>query len=35
MGLLLVASGLLFISGGIQSMSYWLIEKFPWLLKIG
>ncbi|MBM3519593.1 MAG: cytochrome c biogenesis protein CcdA [Alphaproteobacteria bacterium] len=35
MGLLLIASGFLFITGGMQAMAYWLIEQFPWLLKIG
>jgi cytochrome c-type biogenesis protein len=34
-GVLLVLSGLLFIFGGMQAMSYWLIERFPFLLKLG
>jgi hypothetical protein len=24
-----------FITGGMQSMSYWLLEHFPWLLSLG
>ena len=34
-GALLVVSGFMFITGGVQSVSYWLIEQFPWLLNIG
>ncbi len=35
MGLLLVLSGVMFITGGVQTASYWLIEQFPWLLSLG
>ncbi len=35
MGAMLVLSGILFITGGIQSVSYWLLEQFPWLATIG
>jgi cytochrome c-type biogenesis protein len=35
MGALLVAAGLLFLSGAIQEMSYWLIETFPGLGQLG
>ena len=34
-GGLLVVSGIMFITGGVQSVSYWLIEQFPWLLTFG
>ena len=34
-GVLLVLSGLLFLTGGMQSMSYWLLESFPALGKLG
>lgn len=34
-GALLVLSGIMFITGGVQTMSYWLIEKFPFLLNLG
>lgn len=34
-GALLVLSGLMFITGGVQAVSYWLIEKFPFLLTLG
>ena len=34
-GALLVLSGLMFITGGMQAMSYWLIETFPSLLNLG
>ena len=34
-GALLVVSGVMFITGGMQTASYWLIEKFPSLLTIG
>jgi cytochrome c-type biogenesis protein len=34
-GALLVLSGIMFITGGIQSISYWLIEQFPWLISLG
>jgi cytochrome c-type biogenesis protein len=35
MGALLVVTGLLFISGEMTSLSYWLIETFPALASIG
>jgi cytochrome c-type biogenesis protein len=34
-GALLVLSGIMFITGGVQSVSYWLIERFPVLLNLG
>jgi cytochrome c-type biogenesis protein len=34
-GALLVISGLMFITGGVQAVSYWLIEQFPFLLNLG
>jgi cytochrome c-type biogenesis protein len=34
-GALLVASGVMFITGGVQAVSYWLIERFPFLLTLG
>ena len=34
-GALLVASGIMFITGGVQAVSYWLIERFPVLLNLG
>lgn len=35
MGGLLVITGLLFLTGGMQAMSFWLLETFPALQKIG
>ncbi len=35
MGGLLVATGILFLTGGMQTMSYWLLDKFPVLQTIG
>jgi cytochrome c-type biogenesis protein len=35
MGLLLVVSGVLFLTGGMQSLSYWLLETFPSLGTLG
>lgn len=35
MGLALVATGILFLTGGMQRMSYWLLETFPVLGTIG
>ena len=35
MGVLLVVAGLLFVSGGIQAASYWLLETFPALGTLG
>ena len=34
-GALLVLSGFMFITGGVQAVSYWLIEQFPFLLNLG
>jgi cytochrome c-type biogenesis protein len=34
-GGLLVIAGILFLTGGIQSVSYWLLENFPVLGKLG
>ncbi|MGB8816773.1 MAG: cytochrome c biogenesis CcdA family protein [Rhizobiaceae bacterium] len=34
-GVLLVISGLLFLTGGMQRMAYWLLETFPVLQTIG
>jgi cytochrome c-type biogenesis protein len=34
-GALLVVSGIMFITGGVQAVSYWLIEQFPFLLTLG
>lgn len=33
-GVLLVVSGLLFLTGGMQAMSFWLLEAFPGLAKL-
>jgi cytochrome c-type biogenesis protein len=35
MGALLVATGILFLSGAIQEMSYWLLNCFPSLTQLG
>ena len=35
MGGLLVLTGVMFLTGSMQGMSYWLIEQFPWLAQIG
>ncbi len=35
MGALLVLTGILFLTGGMQSMSFWLLEKFPVLGNVG
>jgi cytochrome c-type biogenesis protein len=35
MGGLLVVTGVLFLTGGLQSVSYWLLETFPALGRIG
>ncbi|WP_188907353.1 cytochrome c biogenesis CcdA family protein [Aureimonas endophytica] len=35
MGGLLVVTGVLFLTGGMQSLSFWLLETFPALQKIG
>ena len=34
-GALLVVAGVLFLTGGVQSMSYWLLETFPALGRLG
>ncbi len=35
MGVLLVLTGIMFLTGSMQEFSYWLIEQFPWLLNFG
>ncbi|MCB1377605.1 MAG: cytochrome c biogenesis protein CcdA [Alphaproteobacteria bacterium] len=35
MGVLLVLTGVMFLTGWMQELSYWLIEQFPWLGTIG
>ena len=35
MGGLLVLTGIMFLTGAMQNMSYWLLEHFPWLANIG
>lgn len=35
MGVLLVIAGLLFLTGGMQSFSFWLLENFPALGRLG
>lgn len=35
MGVLLVLTGIMFLTGWLQNLSYWLIEQFPWLATIG
>lgn len=35
MGVLLVLTGIMFLTGWLQNFSYWLIEQFPWLATIG
>ena len=34
-GALLVLTGIAFLSGGMQTASYWLIETFPGLTRLG
>ncbi len=34
-GVLLVATGIAFLTGGFQSMSLWLIETFPQFGQVG
>jgi cytochrome c-type biogenesis protein len=34
-GGLLVVTGLLFLTGGIQTVSFWLLEAFPGLATLG
>jgi cytochrome c-type biogenesis protein len=35
MGAILVVAGVLFLTGGMQSFSYWLLETFPALGRLG
>ena len=35
MGVLLILTGIMFLTGALQDFSYWLIEQFPWLATIG
>jgi cytochrome c-type biogenesis protein len=35
MGVMLVATAILFFTGGMQAMSFWLLETFPGLATIG
>jgi cytochrome c-type biogenesis protein len=35
MGGLLVVTGVLFITGGMQTLSFWLLNQFPALQQIG
>ena len=35
MGVLLILTGIMFLTGTLQDFSYWLIEQFPWLATIG
>jgi len=35
MGVLLVLTGIMFITGSMQIMAYWFLENFPWLATIG
>jgi cytochrome c-type biogenesis protein len=35
MGGLLVLTGIMFLTGSMQSMAYWFLEQFPWLATIG
>ncbi|MGE0211178.1 MAG: cytochrome c biogenesis CcdA family protein [Parvibaculaceae bacterium] len=35
MGVALILTGVLFLTGGLQSMSYWLLETFPALGRLG
>lgn len=35
MGILLILAGLLFLTGGMQSFSFWLLESFPALGRLG
>ena len=34
-GALLVVAGVFFLTGGVQSASYWLLENFPGLGRLG
>ena len=35
MGVLLIVTGLMFLTGTMQTISYWLLELFPALASIG
>jgi cytochrome c-type biogenesis protein len=35
MGALLVVTGVLFITGSMQTLSYWFLEMFPGLATLG
>ena len=35
MGALLVLTGIMFLTGSMQTMAYWFLEQFPWLATIG
>ena len=35
MGALLVVAGVLFLTGGVQTAAYWLLETFPGLGRLG
>ena len=35
MGFLLVATGIMFLTGSIQTLSYWFLELFPNLATLG
>jgi cytochrome c-type biogenesis protein len=35
MGGLLVLTGIMFLTGSMQTMAYWFLEQFPWLATIG
>jgi cytochrome c-type biogenesis protein len=35
MGGLLVLTGIMFLTGSMQTMAYWILEQFPWLATIG
>ena len=35
MGVLLVVTGVLFITGGMQTMAWWMLEMFPGLANVG
>ncbi|RUU91850.1 cytochrome c biogenesis protein CcdA, partial [Mesorhizobium sp. M7A.T.Ca.TU.009.01.3.1] len=34
-GALLVVAGVFFLDGGVQTVSYWLLENFPVLGRLG
>ncbi len=35
MGVLLIIAGVVFLTGGMQSFSFWLLENFPALGRLG